>query len=158
MANAAPVRRVADIGCGAGQEMLPFIANGAFGCGLDYVPETGQVGRRLYEDEGLGDRVAFLRGSGDLLPFADSRFDVVVCRGAIMFMNNEQAIAEFARILRDGGQLFLMLGSASWGVWGSLRPFPIAVPRSGGGVGAGGGLGRRGGEADSIRSSLYCIC
>lgn len=96
---------------------MPFVANGAFGFGLDYVPETGQAGRRLYDEEGLGDRVAFLRGSGDLLPFPASHFDVVVCRGAIMFMNNEQAIAEFARILRDGGRLFLMFQAPAYYWW-----------------------------------------
>ncbi len=39
------VRRVLDIGCGAGQEMLPFAARGAKTVGLDFMPEVGQVGR-----------------------------------------------------------------------------------------------------------------
>lgn len=111
------IKRVVDVGCGAGQEMLPFVSNGAFGCGLDYVPETGSTGRRLYEAEGLADRVTFVRGTGDLLPFGDSSYDVVICRGSIMFMDNERAISEFARVLNEGGLLFLMFQAPAYYWW-----------------------------------------
>ncbi len=111
------IRRVLDIGCGAGQEMLPFVKNGAFGIGLDYVPETGQVGIQKYADEGLQDRVAFLRGSGDLLPLSDGSMDVVVCRGVLMFLNNDRALSEFSRVIRKGGLLFIMFQAPAYYWW-----------------------------------------
>lgn len=115
--NGHSIGRVLDIGCGAGQEMLPFVANGAFGLGLDYVPEAGQVGKVKYAEEGLADKVAFLRGSGDALPLADGSVEAVICRGAIMFMDNDRALGEFARVLKKGGYLFLMFQAPAYYWW-----------------------------------------
>lgn len=111
------VRSVLDVGCGSGQEMLPFIDKGAVGFGLDYVPETGQVGRRMYKERNRDGRVAFVRGSGDALPLKDGSVDVVICRGAIMFMDNERALSEFSRVLSKGGRLFLMFQTPAYYWW-----------------------------------------
>lgn len=102
------VRRVLDIGCGAGQEMLPFVENGACGFGLDVTPDVGQVGRRLYATKNLENKINFLRASGNELPFASESFDVLICRGALMFMRNSHALAEMARVLNQNGVFFLM--------------------------------------------------
>lgn len=115
--NGGRIDRVLDIGCGAGQEMLPFVSNGALGVGLDYVPEAGQVGRVKYAEQGLGERAVFLRGSGDALPLADGSVDAVICRGAIMFMDNDRALREFARVLAPGGYLFLMFQAPAYYWW-----------------------------------------
>lgn len=111
------VRRVLDIGCGAGQEMLPFVERGAHAFGMDVTPEVGQVGRKLYAAEGYGDQVSFLRGSGDELPFASESFDVLLCRGALMFMNNKRALTEMSRVLKPGGVFFLMYQAAPYYWW-----------------------------------------
>lgn len=111
------VRRVLDIGCGAGQEMLPFVERGAYAVGMDIMPEVGQVGRKMYRAKNLGDRVSFLRASGDELPFADESFDVMICRGALMFMDNKRAITEMARVMRRGGVFFLMVQAPPYYWW-----------------------------------------
>jgi ubiquinone/menaquinone biosynthesis C-methylase UbiE len=111
------VRRVLDIGCGAGQEMLPFIKRGASGVGVDITPEVGQVGRKMYAKEGLLDQISFLRGSGNELPFASETFNVLICRGALMFMNNKRALAEMSRVLQPGGLFFLMYQAAPYYWW-----------------------------------------
>lgn len=101
------VRSVLDIGCGAGQEMLPFAARGANAVGVDVMPEVGQVGRKMFAAENLGERVEFVRGSGHALPFADDAFDVLICRIALMYMNIKPALREMARVLRREGIFFL---------------------------------------------------
>lgn len=114
------IGNVLDIGCGAGQEMMPFVANGAIGFGLDVAAEVGQVGRKKYGEAGYGSSVNFLRSSGDSLPFKDESFDVLICRGAIMFMKSADALAEFARVMKKGGVLFLMIQAPPY-YWWKLR-------------------------------------
>lgn len=103
------VRRVLDVGCGAGQEMLPFVERGARGFGIDAAPDAGRVGRRLYAAKNLEKQIYFLRASGSELPFAASSFDVLICRVALMYMNNRAALREMARVLKPGGVFFLMI-------------------------------------------------
>lgn len=111
------VRHVLDIGCGAGQEMLPFVLQGANGVGMDVMPEVGQVGREMFDAEGLADKVSFIRASGNELPFPDEHFDVVICRGALMFMDVEIALLEMTRVLRPGGVFFLMFQAPPYYWW-----------------------------------------
>jgi SAM-dependent methyltransferase len=101
------VDRVLDIGCGAGQEMLPFVAAGARGIGIDLTSAAGVTGRAMFARENLSERVNFLVGSGTQLPFDDSTFDVLICRVALMYMDNKAALAEMSRILRPRSILIL---------------------------------------------------
>lgn len=116
-AKGVEVRRVLDIGCGAGQEMLPFIERGATGVGMDITPEVGKVGRQMFADAGFADRVSFLRSSGNDLPFADDSFDLLICRGALMFMENRRALAEMSRVLKPGGVFLLKVQDAPYYWW-----------------------------------------
>ncbi len=101
------VRSVLDMGCGAGQEMLPFVARGAKAVGMDVMPEVGQIGREMFRTENFGEKVEFVRASGHALPFADDTFDVLICRLALMYMNIDLTLREMARVLRTGGAFFL---------------------------------------------------
>lgn len=102
------VRRVLDIGCGAGQEMFPFAEKkGAFCVGIDIGRELGAVGRRTAENCGVSGSTGFARARGEELPFADGVFDVVLCRVALPYMDNRRTIAEVARVLRGGGVFLL---------------------------------------------------
>lgn len=103
------VERVLDLGCGAGQELLPFVEKTrAFCVGVDVAPELGAVTKEFYAAvEVEQNRTAFTRSRGETLPFADASFDVILCRVALPYMNNRQTIREVARILRPGGILFL---------------------------------------------------
>ena len=99
------VERVLDIGCGAGQEMLPFVAAGAMGVGIDLTPDAGITGRLLFAKEQLSERVNFVLGSGNDIPFKESTFDVLICRVALMYMDNKAALAEMSRVLRPRRKL-----------------------------------------------------
>lgn len=97
--------RVLDLGCGAGQELLPFLEQTNAHCfGVDRADGLGLVTRPIFRDR---PRASFTQSKGEELPFADASFDVVLCRVALPYMNNCAAIAEIARILRPGGVLLL---------------------------------------------------
>jgi len=102
------VTRVLDVGCGAGQELRPFVESApVFGLGLDAAPEVGRAGRALFAEHRLSGRVAYARGFAESIPCHAETFDVVVCRLALPYTRNEEALAEMARVLRPGGVLLL---------------------------------------------------
>jgi SAM-dependent methyltransferase len=103
------VERVLDVGCGAGQELLPFVREGARGVGIDLDPGAAPHGRRLYARHRPDGRVAFLTGAAERLPFADDSFDVAICRVALPYTDNARALAEMGRVLRPGGLLLLKI-------------------------------------------------
>lgn len=101
------VHRVLDVGCGGGQDLIPFAAAGATCVGVDIAHDSGILARRLFAAHYPTIAVSFATSGAEQLPFADASFDVVLCRVAIPYTNNRQAIAEMARVLRPGGVLFL---------------------------------------------------
>ena len=113
--------KVLDVGCGAGQELLPFLEKtDAFCVGIDAAAELGVVTPEIFSDRDFKNRFAFARSFGENLPFADASFDVVLCRVAIPYMNNRETIAEVARILRPEG-VFLLKTHAPSFYFGMMR-------------------------------------
>ena len=100
--------RVLDVGCGAGQELRPFLRDHTtLGVGLDISPQVARVGRELFARAQPHSRVAFVRGAAEALPFDASCFDLIVCRLALPYTHNAMALSEIARVLRPGGVLLL---------------------------------------------------
>jgi SAM-dependent methyltransferase len=109
------VRRVLDVGCGAGQELLPFALMPGVSCvGADVTPEAGLAGRELFAEHATGARVAFVRAAAESLPFAADSFDVVICRLALPYTDNVRCLAELARVLSPGGALLLKIHHARY--------------------------------------------
>ena len=102
------IERVLDVGCGAGQELFPFLEKSeAFCVGIDIAKEIGKITNEVFAQKDFSDRAKFVRSKGEFLPFADESFDVVLCRVALPYMNNRQTIAEVARILKPNGVFLL---------------------------------------------------
>jgi ubiquinone/menaquinone biosynthesis C-methylase UbiE len=113
--NGMEVKRVLDVGCGAGQELLPFVTEkGALGFGMDIASTVGRVGREMYAANAPLARVNFLRGTAEHLPFPSGSFDVVICRLALPYTHNERAFAEVSRVLRPGGKYLLKISGVRW--------------------------------------------
>lgn len=107
------VARVLDVGCGAGQELLPFVRDkNAVGFGVDIAPSAGISGRELFASNGMSESVSFVRGGAESLPFDSNAFDVVICRIALPYTDNRRALDEIARVLRRGGVLLLKIHHA----------------------------------------------
>ncbi len=125
--NGLEVKRVLDVGCGAGQELLPFVTEGgAAGVGVDIAPEVGRAGRKLFDARAPQARVSFARATAEALPFLSSSFDVVICRVALPYMDNALALSEMARVLRPGGAFLLKIHHARYylrKLRGGLRSF-----------------------------------
>jgi SAM-dependent methyltransferase len=101
------VHRVLDIGCGGGQEMIPFAAAGATCIGVDIEHASSVLGRRLFGKHYPDFHVDFATSAAEYLPFAAAAFDVLICRVAIPYTDNRRALSEMARVLRPGGVLLL---------------------------------------------------
>lgn len=128
-------KTVLDVGCGAGQEILPFLEKtSAFCVGVDFASELGQVTQEVFRGKDYDNRYSFVRSKGEEMPFADASFDVVLCRVALPYMNNRQAIAEISRILRPNGTFLLKTHAPSFYFGmirqriGTLNPKQLAYP------------------------------
>ena len=109
------VKRALDIGCGGGQELIPFLASpSALGVGVDVVQGTGRVGRELFSSRVEGQRVSFVRAAAEALPFPSGTFDVAICRLALPYTENDRALEEMARVLQPNGVLLLKIHHLSF--------------------------------------------
>jgi arsenite methyltransferase len=100
-------QRVADVASGPGTTSLLLAAE--FGVTVDGVelsePMLGRA-RSSAASAGLSGQVRFRRGDAERLPLADGSVDAVICECAFCtFPGKEAAAAEFARVLRPGGQV-----------------------------------------------------
>lgn len=129
------VKRVLDVGCGAGLQLLPFAENkDSFCVGIDIGEEVGEVGNAIFRERGLEKKGEFLRSIGEELPFSDESFDVVICRVALPYMDNRKALSEMSRVLCPGGKFFLKIHAPLF-YWGmikerakTLNPKQLAYP------------------------------
>lgn len=100
--------RVLDVGCGPGQELLPFLEKSDAECvAVDIAEAFARVAGGFFRDRGFSERVRLVRAAGEALPFADDSFDVVLCRTSLPYMDNEAALGEMARVLDKDGILLL---------------------------------------------------
>jgi len=102
-----PLRAVLDVGCGGGQDLIPFASVGATCVGIDVAPESGRFAKRLFSTHYSGVAAHFVTSGAEHLPFADGSFDVVLCRVALPYTDNRRALSEMGRVLRPGGLLLL---------------------------------------------------
>lgn len=115
------VDRVLDVGCGAGQELLPFSTK-ALCIGID-IANVGKIGYELFRKHQPQAKIIFAQASAEELPFQSGSFDVVICRLAIPYMDNARALREIARILAPGGAFLLKIHHARYYLrkfWGGL--------------------------------------
>jgi demethylmenaquinone methyltransferase/2-methoxy-6-polyprenyl-1,4-benzoquinol methylase len=101
-----------DVAGGTGDITLKAL--GAAGPGatvtlLDISNEMVDVGRKRVADAGLSDRVTFVIGNAEMLPFPDKSFDAYAIAFGIRNVTHiDRALAEAHRVLKTGGR-FLCL-------------------------------------------------
>ncbi|MEP6703494.1 MAG: class I SAM-dependent methyltransferase, partial [Acidobacteriota bacterium] len=98
--------------------------------GVDLQPEAARFGKGMLLDSGFGDSVDFMVASGTELPFTDECFDVLICRVALMYMDQTAALREIARVMRSGGRFFLKYHARSYytsKLWNGLK---TSTPKS----------------------------
>jgi arsenite methyltransferase len=104
-----PGERVLDVASGTGTSAL--LAAREFGClvaGVEYGERAVVDAQRAADAAGLRDRVGFIAGDAEALPFEDRQFDAVLCECSLCtFADKPRAMAEFRRVLRPSGRLAL---------------------------------------------------
>jgi SAM-dependent methyltransferase len=105
----APVTRLLDVGCGAGQLALIAARNGVQAFGCDIASNWIEKARARAAAEGL--QVTFEVGDAESLPYGDAQFDVVTSLIGAMFAPRPELVAsELVRVCRPGGKIAM----ANW--------------------------------------------
>ncbi|MBI4805729.1 MAG: bifunctional demethylmenaquinone methyltransferase/2-methoxy-6-polyprenyl-1,4-benzoquinol methylase UbiE [Desulfovibrio sp.] len=77
--------------------------------GVDFTPAMLLVGKRKLAKRGLSERIRMLAGDARRLPLPDACADyVTISFGIRNVEERDQALAEFYRVLKPGGTLFVM--------------------------------------------------
>jgi SAM-dependent methyltransferase len=107
-------RRVLEVGCGAGTDLIRFARGGAEVTGIDLSSAAIALARENFNQQGL---TADLReADGEQLPFADSSFDFIYAHGVMQYTGGDRdLVRECHRVLKDGGTaVFQVYNRISW--------------------------------------------
>jgi ubiquinone/menaquinone biosynthesis C-methylase UbiE len=97
-------RRILDVGCGAGQTLMASnLSPGVFAVGVDVDYSALALGTKI------GGAMPLINAQGESLPFQNSSFDLIICRVALPYMHVFRSVSEMSRVLRVGGDLWLVL-------------------------------------------------
>jgi ubiquinone/menaquinone biosynthesis C-methylase UbiE len=101
-------KKLLDIGCGDGADLVYFAKNKAIIYGLD--PSTAFIAKAK-EANPTG---IFVEAKGEAIPFGDNTFDIVISKWALQTSSDvKQILIEVARVLKPGGTL-LFLSKHPW--------------------------------------------
>jgi len=101
-------KKLLEIGCGLGTDLLQFARGGARVTGIDLTPQSIDLAKKRFA---LENQTADLRvADAEHLPFEDGTFDAVYSFGVLHHTpNTQRAVDEALRMLKPGGEIMLML-------------------------------------------------
>jgi SAM-dependent methyltransferase len=107
-------KRVLDVGCGAGTDLVRFAKGGALVRGVDISPSAVALARQNFSQQGL--EADLREADGEHLPYADGTFDLVFAHGVVQYTPNSRALVEECRrVLKPGGDaIFQVYNRISW--------------------------------------------
>jgi ubiquinone/menaquinone biosynthesis C-methylase UbiE len=101
-------KKLLEVGCGLGTDLLQFAKGGALVTGVDITPHSIELVKKRFELEGMA--VDARVSDAENLPFENNSFDVVYSFGVLHHTpNTQKAIDEIHRVLRPGGKIIIML-------------------------------------------------
>lgn len=101
-------KRLLEVGCGLGTDLLQFAKRGVLVTGVDLTPHSIELVKKRFELEGIA--VDARVSDAENLPFENNSFDVVYSFGVLHHTpNTQKAIDEIHRVLRPGGKIIIML-------------------------------------------------
>jgi SAM-dependent methyltransferase len=101
-----PGSLVLDVGCGEGRQMDELRRKGCTPFGVDVDPDALARCR----ERGL----AVMLARAERLPIADASLDGIVCKVVLPYVAEDRAVAEFARLLKPGGECHLVAHGAGF--------------------------------------------
>ena len=109
-----PGRRVLEVGCGAGTDLIRFARNGAKATGVDLASSSIRLAARNFAGGRLAADLAV--ADGEALPFRDRSFDLVYAHGVVQYTSDDRSLVrECRRVLKPGGlAVFQVYNRISW--------------------------------------------
>lgn len=110
------VKRVLDLGCGAGRHCIYLAEKGFNVIGLDVSTSALKLAAERAEVQGLKTNATFLKATMTNIPFKEGKFDAVVSVSVIhhaMRRDIAKAITEIHRVLRKDGLFLANLASVN---------------------------------------------
>ena len=107
-------RRVLDVGCGTGVDLVRFVRGGAVATGVDIADSAVALARENLRHQSLS--ASLCVGDGERLPFPDNAFDFVYAHGVVQYTPGDRALVEECRrVLAPGGTAFFQVyNRLSW--------------------------------------------
>jgi SAM-dependent methyltransferase len=107
-------KRVLDVGCGTGVDLVRFAQGGARVTGVDIADGAITLARQNVAQRRL--RAELLVADGERLPFADGQFDYVFAHGVAQYTTDGgRLVREVHRVLAPGGEaVFQGYNRISW--------------------------------------------
>jgi SAM-dependent methyltransferase len=101
-------RRVLDVGCGAGVDLVRFARGGARVTGVDVAGSAVTLTRQNLAAQATAATLAV--GDGEALPFPADTFDFVYAHGVVQYTAGDQVLVdECRRVLKPGGVAFFQV-------------------------------------------------
>lgn len=111
-ARVNPGDAVLDVACGTGDLTQLFAATpAATVIGLDFTPQMLDIARdkQKFRPRAQADKIRYIEGDAQNLPFPDASFDVVsIAFGIRNVADPVRAVAQFRRVLKPGGRLIVL--------------------------------------------------
>jgi ubiquinone/menaquinone biosynthesis C-methylase UbiE len=101
-------KKVLEVGCGAGIDLVRFVRAGANVTGIDLSTTAIDLTCRNIEQNGLSADLRVM--NGEAMQFPDDSFDVVYAHGVLQYTADaEKMVVEIYRVLKPGGEAILMV-------------------------------------------------
>lgn len=101
-------KRVLEVGCGLGIDLVRFARGGAIVTGIDLADNAIELAKNNFELRGVDGELLVM--DGEDVSFKDELFDFVYAHGVLAYTANaEKMICEIHRVLKSGGEAILMM-------------------------------------------------
>jgi ubiquinone/menaquinone biosynthesis C-methylase UbiE len=103
--------KVLDVGCGFGNNLLPFLKKKAKCFGTEISPLICKITTKILKKEKYKN-FKIISGNNTRLPFKNSFFDLVLSNSVLHYeqskINHLKALKEYGRVLKKRGKLFII--------------------------------------------------
>ena len=103
--------KVLDIGCGFGNNLLPFYIKGCKCYGVEITKEICEVSKKAMATQEIHE-ISFQAGHNRNIPFEKDTFDLLISNNVLHYEPNKEkiqdALKEYTRVLKPNGAAYIM--------------------------------------------------
>jgi len=115
--------RVLDVGCGFGNNLLPFLDRKMQCCGVEITESIAEIGKELLSRRGY--QADIRRGENRAIPFESDQFDLLLSLNVLHYEKNERdimdAMKEYERVMKPGGAMVLFTAGPDHDIYRRAR-------------------------------------